>query len=382
MKFISLLILTLLLSSKVYLQKSYVLEGKVGNYPIVMLLEESFDKENKKMDVSCRYYYKSNRHDIELEGEWKNKVELTLKKEDNYDSTVYELFNLKRQDNNTWVGNWKGVKGKILPVVLQPIDTLKYAFNEVPELNDIKNEERVYIKCRLAGLKFRKDSITHSGNYTLQWWKESLSSICLFRITSGYTDNILKKINHVISKNQYANIDAFFSCNSRNNVDGEYGYNFQSFFISKNILSIHASEYYDCGGIHPDASNDNLNINSITGEEINDLDSVFQFISKKTLLEKNDANFDYIEERSKAIVKIISNLYPKDMKKPRDNDDRCDYSDIYHWNYPEWYFTSKGLYIAPTFSHAAAARGGPEFPIIPYAMLKKYLAPNSKLVLP
>ena len=78
----------------------------------------------------------------------------------------------------------------------------------------------------------------------------------------------------------------------------------------------------------------------------------------------------------------MTKLYPKQMKKPSKTNDDCDYTGYYSWQYPEWYFTAKGLYIAPTFSHAGAACNSPEFPIIPYTMLKKYLTLGSKLVLP
>lgn len=382
MKFWCFLLLFLGTSFKAYLQQSYVLEGKVGNYPIIMLLNQTFDKDSKTAEVSATYFYKSNRHSIELEGALKGNTNLVLTKEPyDDDSSQFEQFSLKKLSANNWSGTWKNKKGRLLNVVLQPIDTLKYAFNEVPEIEYVANEERIYTKSQLSGLQFSKDSITQNGIYTLQWMKEKLTKITLFRVTSGYPANVLQKINQALNQNQYNNISAAFSCNGRH-FDGEYFYNFQKSFFSKTVMSIVASSYYDCGGIHPNSSDDNLNFNTLTGNKISNLDELFWFTGKKPPSEKEDNYYEYAEIRAKAIVAIMQKLYPKQMKKPSENSDDCDYSDYYSWQFPEWYFTTKGLYVAPTFSHAAAACGGPEFPIIPYSILKKYLVKGSQLVLP
>lgn len=383
MKFWCFLLLFCCISTKVYLQQSYVLDGKVGNYPIVMLLNQTFNKENKTTEVTATYFYKSNRHNIELEGALKGNTNLVLTKEPyDEDSIQYEQFNLKKLSGNNWSGTWKNKKGRLLNVVLQPIDTIKYAFNEVPEIEYVANEERIYTKAQLSGLQFSKDSITHNGIYTLQWMKEKLTKITLFRVTSGYPSNVLQKINQVLNKNQYTNISAAFSCNGRH-FDGAYFYDVQKYFFSKTVMSVVASSYYDCGGMHPSSLNDNLNFNTLDGNKIFNLDEIFWFTGKKPPSEKEDNYYEYAEIRAKAIVGIISKLYPKQMRKPSENsEDDCDYSETDHWSYPEWYFTAKGLYVAPTFPHGMAPCSGPLFPIIPYSILKKYQAKGSQLVLP
>lgn len=383
MKFGSFLLLFLGTSFKAYLQQSYVLEGKVGNYPIVMLLSQTFDNDSKTTEFSATYFYKSNRHSIELEGTSKGNLNLILTKEPNdEDSTQYEQFNLKKLSANNWSGTWKNKKGKLLNVVLQPIDTLKYAFNEVPEIEYVANEERIYTKAQLSGLQFSKDSITYNGIYTLQWMKEKLTKIAFFRVISGYPATVLQKINQALNKNQYCNISAALGCNGRH-FDGEYFYNVQKYFFSKTVMSVVASSYYDCGGIHPNSSDDNLNFNTLTGNKISNLDELFWFTGKKPPSEKEDNYYEYAEIRAKTIVSIMKRLYPKQMQKPSENsEDDCDYSETDYWSYPEWYFTSKGLYVAPTFPHAAQNCSGPLFPIIAYSILKKYQAKGSQLVLP
>jgi hypothetical protein len=56
------------ITSKVYLQIASVLEGRVGNDPIVVWLNEDVDKTSKTANTSATYFYKGNRHNIKGEG--------------------------------------------------------------------------------------------------------------------------------------------------------------------------------------------------------------------------------------------------------------------------------------------------------------------------
>jgi hypothetical protein len=59
------------------------------------------------------------------------------------------------------------------------------------------------------------------------------------------------------------------------------------------------------------------------------------------------------------------------MKKP-DNDDDCDYTDPEVWNFVNWYFTPKGLYVGAYFARVARNCDEPDWSIIPYRIVKKY----------
>lgn len=378
MKYFSLLVVFIAISSKTYLQKSCVLEGIVGNYPIVMWIDEATDKSNSQQKTSATYFYKSNRHDIELEGVWKTNDILILTNTDEYDSTIYEQFILKYISPNNWSGTWKNKKGKLQAIVFQPIDTLKYTFNEVPELDNLKAEERIYTKTRLSFVKLTKDSTTQFGKYVLDWYTDEISKISLFRIKSGYDSSTIKKLNYILAKSQFNNIECFFNCNS-NKGEGQWDYNIYDYFINKNIISIAASISSYCGGPYPSVGDDNLTIDAVTGKEIKDLDDIFWFTKQKPLKEEDKNYYDYTEKRGNIIFNILTKLYPNEMKKPKGED--CDYSRPDPWQYPSWYFKPEGLFIGASFPHVLQACANPEFAIIPYKLLLPYIVKGKEYLL-
>jgi hypothetical protein len=222
-------------------QDKYLLEGKIGPYPIIMKVEESLNFRNGD-NIEIFYYYKRDKHDIELYGHtlgiekylfekrlWNSKTER---------DEITEKFLLERLPNKNWKGEWVNSSGKELPVNLHPLDTLTDFFKNLPDFNYQSKIDRSYTGYRLNDLQFVNDSITRQGNYVLEWNHEVNTHIVSFRIKSGPEEVILKKINTLLSKKQYSYIENFFSCAGTHIYNGDYSYHLLDYFITENFLSI------------------------------------------------------------------------------------------------------------------------------------------------
>jgi hypothetical protein len=175
----------------------------------------------------------------------------------------------------------------------------------------------------------------------------------------------------------------FNTCFSRHGNTGQYDFMVNGVFLSPEIISIQMRANWYCGGAHPDGEDRNININALDGNEWNDLDDVCWLAGTKPDLRNDSSYYKYIDSRGAAIVEILTKLYPKEMSKPDSVDqESCDYSNSYDWNFPVWYFKKEGLHIEPNFPHALQACGGPEFSVIPYFLLKQYLNKEKQIRLP
>ncbi len=360
-------------------QTSFVMEGSIGKYPIVMLLN------NINGNWRATYCYKKFRHDIELEGHSAGSDSIVLEK-DIYDGKtnqeiMSESFHI-HQILNEWTGSWENRNGISLPVKLKPIDITQYQFSELPHFTFTNHEEGIYTKTRLSGLVFIKDSITRYGKYELQWLHESETKIQSFILLNGFEKEQIKSINTVLREKFYLRINSNYSCIGRHEDDGEYDSNIVSYFISPEFISVEVNDSWYCGGAHPGVGDNSFTINAKTGREVESIDELFWFTGQKPLTEKDEKFYDYIDERSKAIVAILTKLYPVEMRKPVDKEFNCDYSHLSNWDFPSWYFAKKGLYIGAVFPHVTGACNKPEFSFIPYNLLRKYMNKKVEFKLP
>jgi hypothetical protein len=341
-------------------QHHLVLEGTIGKSPIVLMIEKG--KEN----MYVTYYHKDSPFDKELYGEQTKSGEIIVKNAE-FDSdknrdTVYESMQIHEINKNAkWKGVWKDQKGNELPVLLTVLKT-----------QDFPATKKSYFK-------YLNDSVSYDGKIQIQWNHETGSNIKSFKIISGYPDSILKKINAIIKEKQLEQINNFFSCFGNHNEKGDYDYSIFHVFFTETIMSIEAYASWYCGGVHPDFSEMCYTIDAIKGAEIKDLDDIFLFSEGK---EKYLPDSLFNDDRGKNIVRVLSKMYPKEMAKPDSASEDCDYSRPSDWNYPVWYFTKKGLYLGPSFPHALAACGGPNFSIIPYSLLDQYLIKEKQISLP
>ncbi|MES2373715.1 MAG: hypothetical protein V4557_14140 [Bacteroidota bacterium] len=336
-------------------QDRFVLEGTIGQTPVVMQVYDEW----------AYYFYKSKRKGIQL-----NKIRnangrmvLVKKEEDNESGKeiILEKIEIQRTANrslNEWKGYWVDKKGTQLKVYLKKIDTTKYAFQSIPDLDFSSNEEMIYSKARLYGLTFVVDSVTRTGKYEIEWRHEPVSKVQSIRLKSGFPPSLLGKINAVLKKKEFSNLNEYFECYALSRVDKDLEYDswINGYFISEDYLSVQARLNAYCGGAYPSAGDASFTIDIKTGKEITAITELFPFSGE-------------------TIVSILTKLYPAEMKKPASEED-CDYSEPHNWEYPEWYFTAQGLYVGTSFPHARYGCNGPEFSIIPYEVLKQYSKKN------
>ena len=353
-------------------QNRFVLEGTIGKYPIVMLVNEF----ETNLDVT--YFYKKYRHDIRLSGEKNIHGIYTFSKRkigSKPEGDVLEEFRICLDKNNEWKGTWRNQKAVVLPVSLKKINPFDYHFQEIPDMDFGNLESQVYTKARLAGIEFHKNSITSYGTYSLGWVTEPITKIKSFRIIKGFPDTLLKKINNVLTQKHFLDIESYYECEGRGENDGVYETTIHGYFISPDYISIQKNVFWICAPAHPGEGDNSFTIDAIKGTEIKYLDDLAWFTGKKPPPVTSDAYLNnYTVARGKALAAILTKLYPNEMRK-QDTNDPCDYSRSVYWEFPSWYFTDKGLYIGPNFPHVtSSACNSPVFSIIPYTILKQYLA--------
>ena len=355
-------------------QESIPLEGKIDKYPIVM--------EIQIYDSACtiKYFYTNQLKDILLEGTIDTKGKIKVVTNDRGNNNINkEQFELTKTSSG-YSGVWISGK-KRLPVTLKETDVAKYK-NQHQHLLKIKElrETDTYNFIKTASFNFVLDSTSIYGNVQLSWYHEKYSGIIFPRIKNGYSIQVLEKINSILLEKHL--LESMYSLECASGPDGEYYLTAEYIFSNKDLLSMNISVGYYCGGAHPDFGSEGLNFDTHTGELLK-LDNLFWFTNTKPPEEGSSNWSDYRDTFSTNVVQIFKKLYPEHMKPVDENSEEdCDYLDEYVWRFPNWHFTDKGLYLGAVFARVARSCDSPEWSVIPYKLLKKYLNPRSKLKLP
>ncbi len=350
-------------------------EGKIDKYPVVM--EMSF------YDTSCtiKYFYLNRRKDINLDGVISADGE--IRAESFYtgdETTAKELINLRKTASG-YAGSWiSGNKKLPMSLIKASVDKYKNPHGSLPGIEALKKED-AYSYIKILGLSFTRDTSAQKGTQQLEWYKEKYSGIIMPRLKSGYQPAVLKKINSVLLEKHLLESNNFLDCSA--DRYGEYELSVDETFIHRNVFSININVGYYCGGAHPDFGSEGLNFNGQTGDLLK-LDDVIWFGKTKPPAEESNDWFDY---RNKVfapkIVELLTKIYPTEMKRPAGtDDDQCDYADPEAWDFPNWHFTEKGLYLGAYFARVARVCDSPGWSVIPYKILKSYLNPVDKFRLP
>jgi len=355
-----------------------ILKGTIGTLPVIM---ELFTYEDTVASVT--YFYENRRKNIELNGKVHKDGSITVVCYNNYD----ERFNSKSEKlelkkvKDRYTGKWISTK-KTLPVnlTLFSIEGIKHPFAQQPDIQKLKKESPLdYV--RTAGLQFIKDSTIRKNGFFLDWYHEKYSHIPLFRLRKETMTSSIKKVNQQLEEIQIGQSNAFLTCTSSKG-DTEYGQTINSIYLNNDLLSINMSTSYYCGGAHPDFASTGFNFDLNTGALLN-LDDVLWFGKTKIPKEDTDGWYNYRDSVfAPKVVALLKQLYPKEMKKPANEAEYCDYSEPKIWNFPNWHFTPKGLYMGGYFARVARACDQPEWSIIPYKIVRKYLNPSIKIKLP
>lgn len=393
-----LLILFLFAFYTSFSQNKYLLKGFIVKHPVVMCITQDDDTT-----FSARYFYNNNLQDIFLEGKPNsNSTKLVFTKSAwNYklkQDTLCERMSLSTQNKKNWLGSWTNGRYN-LGVRLTNIDTTKIKLPTPREHFLDEGLDIYYSYIRESKIALKKDSVSKLSQLTLQWYKEKTSGIKLFRVTAGIINTtILNKVNKTLHEFQMNQIVAFFDCPSNNRRSGEYNFYLNSIYTTNNFLSIDAASYYDCGGVHPNVSNDYLNINLQTGNTIDKISDVFNLydssfhtikedsddttISSQSINETIFVDYENADTTSYSVYKIMQTLYKKEMQVDDSlHDYECRFDDYNRWQFFDFVFRYDGVYFNPHFPHVIQSCSYPEWSVIPYSILKKYLKKESQFVL-
>lgn len=359
-----------------FAQWPILLKGKIGAYPVVMQLD-SFDDTV----AFARYFYENKKKDIELNGSMSKDGSITVICYNNYDGNFdksSEKIQL-RKTKNGYTGTWSTTQ-KTLPVTLSflSIDSIKNPFSSYASLQQMKTESPLdYV--RTAGLLFIKDSTSKKNGYYLDWYHEKYSGISLFRLRKETMTAAIRKINEQLLEAQLSGSNNALACTSSGGGT-EYDQTIDHLFLNNSVLSVDISTGYDCGGAHPDFSFSALNFDLSTGEAVK-LDDILWF-GKTIVKEDSDEWYGYRDSVfAPKVVELLQQLYPQQMKYTEDEEE-CNYADPGVWDFPNWYFTDKGLYLGAYFARVARSCDDPGWSVIPYRVVKKYIKPSLKIELP
>ena len=351
-------------------QKTELFEGTIGNAPIVF--EFSIDQSKA---VTGRYFYRKHSMDIALDGTQLGNGDIQLGENQDYDDHS-KIDMILHPNHQGWQGEWTGhdpKQKKNLAIQLKPVQS-----TQKPNY-PLSSTSTDYDQIRLAGLSLQKNALTRFGKYSLQWWKEPVSQISFFRITSGYPKDTMTRINAALTTRQWQEVNSFFECqfDGARRMGGEYEQTVTPHFMNDKVFSTSVDTSYYCGGAHPDFGDSPINIEVKTGKELNLEDVLWLSKTPPDIALKHEANgdrrnFDY-ESKNLApwISKTMTKLYPQDVGSDN-KDDECDYRDPEVWSFPAFYFTPKGLHLAAYFARVARMCDNPDWAILPWKIVNQH----------
>jgi hypothetical protein len=345
-----------------------VYAGTLGKTNVVFKLEKPGDS-----DLSGTYFYRNHARDIQLNGTVSGSS-LTLEERGLYGAQSKAKLSLKLEANG-FSGVWTDAKsGKALPVKLYTVTSAELNAIKLPStplLRKWKLEEPYeYLRFDVP-LKAAKLEKVNGKN--VQWWLEPRSKISFFRL-AGQS----KTVNDTLTDEQYGMASSALQCPN----DSEDGFNFDPKIVlySKRLLSMTASVYYDCGGVHPDGYSENLTLDLQTAKVLT-LEDLYGFVAvPKGLNLQTQEPFELFSSYTQARAVVLKKLILQEVKA-FSKDPEPDCKDLYEtgdvFQFITWYLTPEGLIVQPSFPHVAAACKK-DF-LLPYARLKPYLTVNSPL---
>jgi hypothetical protein len=365
MKTIKSVFILFLISFKAYclVPIETVYQGTIGSFPIVMMIE--YDASNKTEPYAASYFYKKQKRDIELSGKLVNGlITISLKDENN---KILETFSLKKTDN-ALQGTWKS-GSKTLNVLLTKVTNIEAIPQRSIHLPNIKEGREVYSYLKIAEMVLKKvDSTSQFMNHKLSWWTEPKSKITFFRVESGYSEDILKKINSFLEEKQFEYLDNYYSCETKPKDEIDYFADMTPTFLDDKYLSFYINSGYYCGGAHPDSEHYDYTFDVKNNLKTLTLEDFIYFKEGKPPIQDSDTWMNYrTEVFGLKLLQILKKLFPKDIKQDTDCES-IEPSDW--WNFCNWHLTKKGLYVSSVPPYAAK-QCALDF-TIPYETMSKY----------
>ncbi|KRC82512.1 hypothetical protein ASE13_09630 [Sphingomonas sp. Root241] len=322
-------------------------EGKAGNAPIIVELDQGDGAP------SGRYFYRSTRLDIALDGE-RDADALKLNARLTGDSLV-----LKRAGNG-WAGTLTTAKGKTLPIALTPATPPAAPVGAPADLDG-------YDRMQLAGLRLEPARTERIGTRTIRWYTERMSGTRLFRIEGGYAAAALHRINAALTATQWEHVRNWFGCPGYEGGAGIDSDEAGPVYLDDSWVSYPWRTSWGCAGAaHPDFGVQGVIFDARTGSEVK-LDDLLRF-GKTPPPERSDAWYTYRGGTfATGLVALLKRYHSKQMAASEE--DGCSYDDPGVWSFPQAWLTPDGLFVAAYFARVARACDAPEWAVIPWRAL-------------
>lgn len=344
--------------------KTYYLQGSIGNYPIAMRITCYNDTDC----AGSRYYYRKTMKDIVLDGEKKgNHFTIGTSK---YNEDAHEMFDLQQQADQSFTGTWSSGKKK-LPVKLQAINTASISnpFKSIKIEKDLLDDPYEYL--RATSLGFVKDSVTKQGNKELVWFHEKASAVSFFRLGNGFSPLQLQKTNAQLDQVHLESALSQLSCSGP--WGGSIDFTVHIGYLDENLLGFDIFSSWDCGGAHPDFGGKGYLLELNTGHRF-DIDDILAFDASVTTEARS--GFDaFSKYRGDFFAPKLLALMDKahHFKEPKSDDD-CSYTEAELWVFPAWQYSTEGISFIPGFPRVMRACEEPF--LLTFEQLKAYRNPK------
>lgn len=353
-----------------------ILTGTIGSQTVVVSLAQ-----DEGDAVYGRYFYQQYRQDIALEGTLKG--DSLVLHEGPEESPSRPVLTLKETPEG-WQGNWRNNKGKSAPVVLRNIEVPEAATDNAwwARLRNLHPYD--YLRMHDVTLK-QEESQTFMG-YQLQWLSDPISGLRMFQLTSGYDSEQMARVNQLLRTRLYNEIISYHQCMVSDRFEGgEFEQQVVPKLLTPNLLSAEIFTSYDCGGAHPDFGSSPINLNIQTARTLGLEDvlwvgqgKAFHFVELDGSGERIDSgvSFDTFTEYRDTffapwLLQAMTAAHPTEMAAPQEEDE-CDYRDVSVWKYPTWYMTEQGIWLGPSFARVMRACEGPDWSLLPWAVVKQH----------
>lgn len=346
--------------------------GTIGNAPIVMQFTVDAEKQ-----VEGKYFYRKHHVDIDIIGQQSKDGKISLGENLRGDDHRVDLI-LQPLSKDTLQGQWIGKKRQApVPIKLTKVDPDALPNNADAQLNALKKND-VFNYLRLIDLPLKQGKRDKFQGHTLQWWREPVSGIQVFRVLDSYSATNLEYINQILAERQQQEVINYFECMSRGD---EYNLTVTPHLMTEQLFSASVFASYSCGGAHPDFGDNPININ-VKAQRPLDLADVFWLGSGKpdfikTIHDSLGPRKYQDEILAPWLLKTMQKLYKDEFSE----DDDCSYNDVSVWSYPVWYPTSTGIYFGPTFPRVCRSQDMPEWSVLPWAVVNQHRG-TLKLVTP
>nr|WP_319401890.1 hypothetical protein [uncultured Carboxylicivirga sp.] len=349
-------------------EETYYIIGTLHNKEIVIQLEEYGDV------CMARYITEENMYDKSMEGTILRNGHFVLTASyfdaKSKQKVVTDSVSLQEVKTDQWEGSWKDKNGNISDFKLKRL--------EVEDLNHPcisaikKYRITPYLAYKTRHIQFKEIKTEKiSKHIYIAYLKDPQSDITWFRIKKNNKGiQQVDSINTWLEAQQLDAINMKYSC-MNTDKKGNYSTSFNVHFLNQHLISYSVNTQSSCYGVEEAPKKMYLTLKLANAAPIQ-LEELYWFGDKPqpNLTQGEYKWFQYrYNDFGPKVLEILNNLYPKEMEH---NGAKLNYNNVKLWQFPEWYLTTKGLYLKCKSPSITTKMDTESWSILPYKELKPY----------